>query len=1008
MIRLGLILPIALLMMAAPAVAEELRPPSWLPHYNLGIDLDVAGHKAKVIQEVTWVNRTSQPIDELVFNVHSRYTPPKNPIQRLFLAKMLEIMRVPAREGIYDEPAFNLEKVELLTADGVRRHRTPVNARFRGDLETALVVTLPNPVPVGGTVTITLNYTMNLPQRQGRWGQWEQVTFLTNWHPVLAFHDDKKGWQPTPFVPWHQPFFNEAGIYDVRLRLPKDHVVACTGTMRVESVEGESQTLRIGPVPARDWSFAASARYKEFKKTVEGVTVRCVAFPEHEHYANILIENSSRAMVAYTRWFGPYPYGELNIAESYFGWNGNECCGMILIDERVFSMPHFAEGYVEYLITHETGHQWWYNVVGTDGFRETFMDEAFATYFAHRMLNQAEGKNNSLLKFPKGLGWLPGINREDYRYSQFYSTLRNNELGPAVQEMTKYRHIGNLFSAAYDRGGKIVGMVEDRLGEAAFLELMRKIYRKYYFRVIRVEDFQKELEEYTGQSWKEFFDNWLLKNGMTDWAMESVKIEQSETPLKKPESPIRQAGAFEEGDRPAYKATVIVRQKAEHDEPTTIGFSFDDGTTFDLRVPVGPLTEAVEIEKPPGRIEPLGDHRFKVEVMLPAEPVQVAVDPDQVLPDREPANNYWKPRVKWRVTPLYTFLDETSFTTAYDRLNVIGGPWVYGPSYADPWFTRASIAGVRAGVYRTEEFSGGVYTGYRSTYRDLAVGFDGTLMHWPFPRMEVGFHGEKSLTSFSNENADMDRGAIWSRYIIDESPSMYTAPMHHIETFASWQRNFLPTPRHTVPGAITFDKTTNIGIHYHLDLLTPYWDPEDGFKLDATYSVGVPILGQQQLTHQAWAQLSFVQAPPEGLGWLSETRLAFRGQGAWALPKEGKLYALGGDWSFRGFDLAERQGSLMWVGSVEWRMPVWRRADIDVADHFARLKNVYVVPFYDVGDIYLNGKSMGEVAHAVGLGFRFDVAWFSFLERTMLRMDLAKTVNVDSPTQFWFGIQHPF
>jgi hypothetical protein len=37
-----------------------------------------------------------------------------------------------------------------------------------------------------------------------------------------------------------------------------------------------------------------------------------------------------------------------------------------------------------------------------------------------------------------------------------------------------------------------------------------------------------------------------------------------------------------------------------------------------------------------------------------------------------------------------------------------------------------------------------------------------------------------------------------------------------------------------------------------------------------------------------------------------------------------------------------------------------------------------------------------------------DVAWVSFVERTTLRFDFAKTVNERSPVQFWFGIQHPF
>ena len=39
---------------------------------------------------------------------------------------------------------------------------------------------------------------------------------------------------------------------------------------------------------------------------------------------------------------------------------------------------------------------------------------------------------------------------------------------------------------AEDRGSKVVGMLEERLGEAAFIDFMRRIHAKYYFKVILV------------------------------------------------------------------------------------------------------------------------------------------------------------------------------------------------------------------------------------------------------------------------------------------------------------------------------------------------------------------------------------------------------------------------------------------------------------------------------------------------------------------------------------------
>ena len=111
---------------------------------------------------------------------------------------------------------------------------------------------------------------------------------------------------------------------------------------------------------------------------------------------------------------------------------------------------------------------------------------------------------------------------------------------------------------------------------------------------------------------------------------------------------------------------------------------------------------------------------------------------------------------------------------------------------------------------------------------------------------------------------------------------------------------------------------------------------------------------------------------------------------------------------FRGYSLSQRQGSLVWLGSLEWRIPLIQRMDWDILDHVVGLRNVYGAPFYDVGDAYIGARETGPVAHALGFGLRIDVAWFSLIERTILRLDVAKTINDDTPLQFWFGLDHPF
>ena len=56
-------------------------------------------------------------------------------------------------------------------------------------------------------------------------------------------------------------------------------------------------------------------------------------------------------------------------------------------------------------------------------------------------------------------------------------------------------------------------------------------------------------------------------------------------------------------------------------------------------------------------------------------------------------------------------MEETDLTNDYDKWNVTAGPWAFKPFYDDPWFTRSSMFGVRAGAYLPQFFGcGGAFS----------------------------------------------------------------------------------------------------------------------------------------------------------------------------------------------------------------------------------------------------------------------------------------------------------
>jgi hypothetical protein len=1091
--RAGIAALLMLTLAAAPALAGPVSAgagpagpwPSWLPRYEVQMDLDLDNYRAHVRMKATWINPQPIPTRQLILNAHSRYVVPMADIG--ITAKTLELLRLAPSDSMgVKDPCCDIHRISLLNAAG---DPFVLDFHYEGDTKTTLVVPLPRVVRGGEAVTVLIDLTMHLPPKQGRWGRWQGVTTLSNWLPVFAYYGPAKKtqpaqppahhsipvtvceWQPTPFIPWHQPFFNESSHYRVRAILPADEQIACTGSI-VEKrlLKDGRQQVDIVALGVRDFAFLCSARYRVYEGFVPmprpkppddmlhpprpvdappsppaslpqgergetlppptplgrdqggggGVRIRILACPEHEYYAREMVRIAEQAITAYSKWFGPYPWPEFTIAEAFFGWNGNECSTLVMIDERIFAMPHLAGNFVDYLVSHEICHQWWYNLVGTNGYCETWMDEGLATYFSHRLLNEKTGKNNNLMSFPKGLGWLPNIPRETYRSYGLYGALGRGDNGPVVRPMNEFGHVANLFSMTYDKGSRIVGLIEDRLGSAAFLDFMRRVFHRYRYRILRVADYQHELEAYTGRSWEEFFQNWLYGPGVTDWCIEKVKIQLPPKCLRIRKRRIERSSL---DDPRLTRITVILHQKADINEQTVLGISMPGQKGYPLRIPILPSPEGYDWDEPPAHVQPLGNNRLRVELRLPETPAQITVDPDQILVDRNPANNFWRAPVRYRVTPIYTFLEETDITTAYDRWNVIIGPWIYGTAYYDAWYTRttATMVGFRAGVFRTQAFAGGVYTGYRTDYRDVVAGVDGVFDHWPDSHFQIGFDFEQRLAQFYSGQQDAKRGVLFGRYIFKYGSSLYLPPMEFMESFATYQDNFLPFDVNPTIEGVRFNRTATAGFHYRKDYLTPYWNPEGGFRLDLWYEGGMAMAPETVGMQKVSSQFSVVQALPDfsdhvinvpwlyaPLHWLGETRVALRAFGGTSEPGRGEFFSMGGSMYFRGFSLAQRQGSTVWVGSAELRLPMARNLHLDACDHVFSLKNIDLALFYDVGNIFASGHAYGPTAHAVGASFRYDVSWFSFVERTLLRFDVAKTINVTSPIQFWFGVGVPF
>jgi hypothetical protein len=212
-----------------PKPSARLREasPLLLPQYRMDIDLDTVGGHVHVEETVRWTNPGPVSTKSLVFHVVPNNKPDEKTLA--IAERTVESLRLDPRNTIdRDGQRFHLRSVEL--------GGQTLQSHFDPEADTHLHIQLPEEVVPGQSVEVTLRFDLDLPPKQGRLGQHKGVTNLLNWYPILAAYSDQ-GWDAVPYIPWHQPWLNEAGVYNVRLRLSPGQEAATGGHVVARSTD---------------------------------------------------------------------------------------------------------------------------------------------------------------------------------------------------------------------------------------------------------------------------------------------------------------------------------------------------------------------------------------------------------------------------------------------------------------------------------------------------------------------------------------------------------------------------------------------------------------------------------------------------------------------------------------------------------------------------------------------------------------------------------------------------
>ena len=309
---------------------------------------------------------------------------------------------------------------------------------------------------------------------------------------------------------------------------------------------------------------------------------RCVdvttwIFPESAARAAPSFRRAAEIIEYFSQLIAPFPYQKLAHVQSSTQFGGMENATAIFYDEK----PLASGQNIELTVAHETAHQWFGDAVTEAQWRDLWLSEGFATYFAALFVEHADGA----AAFHQLL--------EDERRR----VVAPEHTGVAIvaadaQDLFKLLNIEN-----YDKGSWVLHMLRGMLGDERFFDGIRRYYREHENGTATTADLQHAMETVSGINLEPFFDQWLLHPGFPRFRVSSQ---------------------WDTGQR---LATVVVEQVQPGSWPT-----FTLPLTIELTTASATIRRRIDMDE---RIE-----RFTVPLDSP--PVRIVVDPDGwVLKDIE-------------------------------------------------------------------------------------------------------------------------------------------------------------------------------------------------------------------------------------------------------------------------------------------------------------------------------------------------------------------------------------
>lgn len=372
--------------------------------------------------------------------------------------------------------------------------------------KSVLYISLGNKLLTSGkTCKVSLNFKTDIPKKDDRFGyhgkKGNYFINLSYCFPELAAYINGK-WAEYPYLKNAESNFNRIKDYKITVNAPK--------YLKVISVGNEKQkgkTTKITAKKVRDIAIVLTDSLKLKSKKVNGVKINYYGH-KNKHmktYNKLQFETAVDIFKIYTKKFGNYPYKELDVVSDYV--HGMEFSGLVMCGLPDFNSFKRIEKYANYykssiIVVHEIAHQWFYNLVGSNPYKEAWLDEGLADFCENYIYQFSNTKAlKKIRKEDKRRGLYSLF--ENMKYDEFvmwqkteYEQTIKKYKGKINLPYSKFNNYTDYSQVVYRNAAYFLNCLKETMGDEQFFNMLCDYCDTYAYKEATTRAFINKVYEY--------------------------------------------------------------------------------------------------------------------------------------------------------------------------------------------------------------------------------------------------------------------------------------------------------------------------------------------------------------------------------------------------------------------------------------------------------------------------------------------------------------------------------